>query len=1322
MTISIAQFIDPDEYIVKQPRVAMTNNQDTLPPRTRDLDTSPLYPPPENIGEIGSYTTTGDELSSGDYAVEYMVWVKNEGTQGKIADGDIQVYYARNSAWQTRFEFSASKNRWVLVERSLGIISNSPRLSVDDTLLNDYTQRDIDFIIKVNGITFTVDEVDEEADFTSPSTGHVQFAKAEGTFHFNEATLDTYADKQVTYTEIPDGQDTVSTGGIASLERGLTMTFQENPDPDKKDLSLDYTVTDEQIVSYLSGVKTVRLSFVPETGSVSLRYDPVPDGYPETLVENTDFTIDTDTPAIRFTTTIEDEYLARVNPLSPGDKNTSQYKYDILPTLQSDLVPNSLTLVRDGTTLTQDTDYLVDWGSGMIHLTKGYTSKNIFVNHFTLVEDFSNIDFTLYLNEEEITGYSIIPSQGWVNLDTPLFPGDVLQASYVSTSGVSYSTEFLKTPAIVLSTMTQTICTEAVGGEQAFVVQHGPIALGRVEIAKGVSTLVLSGDKTFEYPINALIQLEEDVYRVTVSVYTTETTLTLGEPTRQPYTNPTAYRSCIAVPWTADDVEFYPTPMGSSTIQVRDAAPFIGYYTENVLISINNHIYVIKAATQAESSIVIQLKSKLTQAVSSTDVLYRTNHPMYKDGDTKIKITPAPIMTIPDGYDGDLNILSLNDRFTGIGDRSVRLYLNESELIQDVHYTIDVTGTITLYSPISSGDTGLDILYLPVDYTQVSAEYTVSYAHYSNAPSGVALYGSMDYQVPDTFYFRVVSNPMQATVLTDLLRAQIKQKKGQVSSGSSPSVPISNTNATKGMETPIGRVGDLYDNDFIAQRIYDFYTQRIEYLESEKRELCGEIPGGYRGPITASDFNESAYSTGRLYPTETEVLKAIKKAGQSIHLPGRPYRVPVLFGLPLEDDRGRLVMDSDYPTFPVTTFPPWPPQGQIYKGSNQEPNSYGILGIYSTGYAASSPSTFVEDWYPSMFDITDTDYIDYTVSPAVLHSNQLTVNQDTGDPDTATVIFPPEEDELNPNDFSGVDLTSHSMPTYQSVAPRYVPVSYEGAAIGAVASIDSLIESDDIYGHRHRMVSGDDTTYPTDRGWTYRDSNEFDLISIEKALLQAEWIGVRPVDLASLTDNAQRQILSLLLQRESLLRQDEYLDEYIGMYSPVSEPELTTGGWADAARDAVADAIDHVNSALTNIQNWYDTVIIDQVGVATDEDIIQRWLFLTGVDATGSLIADPLPTSPVSIPGRDLRVTNRITEITDRIDQIQITLGYDKTVTPDFSGVTESEKLYTARWSYVDVRLNRDSGTLFKALSQHAQYVRDLYESESLQGTIDTIG
>ena len=88
---------------------------------------------------------------------------------------------------------------------------------------------------------------------------------------------------------------------------------------------------------------------------------------------------------------------------------------------------------------------------------------------------------------------------------------------------------------------------------------------------------------------------------------------------------------------------------------------------------------------------------------------------------------------------------------------------------------------------------------------------------------------------------------------------------------------------------------------------------------------------------------------------------------------------------------------------------------------------------------------------------------------------------------------------------------------------------------------------------------------------------------------------------------------------------------------------------------------------------------------------------------------------------RIAQVEDRIFFIVTRLKQINNTLGYDGTVEPNFSSISTSEDLYTQRFTYLDLRVNRQSGTLFKALSGHEQYVRDVSESNALLNLISRL-
>jgi len=1356
VSILLSQFVDPTVFIVKQPRAAITNSSTSMPALTRPLAASPLFPPPNNLSEIGNYPTDGtttprDDEREGtspapDYAVEYLVWVSDEGSgavvdsvtiPGKISSGDIEVSYARNSAHQTRFTFYHALNRWSLIDEEIGEISNSTRVTIPDTYVNDFAERSSDFLISVSGVSLTVLSVAGESSFGSPASGTVEFARDSQSFNFNTDDVATYGGSQVRYQEVADGTSTVASNGVATLERNLTITFQENPVESNSDLRLNYSLDSETLSSALSGTKELRLSFVPEDGSTSLSYSPLPLGYTNPLVEGVDYVIDTSTPSIKFTRSVPGEVLASNAPTSPGDLNTSQKVFDTFKTGQSDLVPNTDTLLENGSEIDIDTEYLLDSEAGIITLCHPERQEPLL--RVLMVEDsnFTNNSISVYVNGDEVPEFSIVPQEGWINLDDPLLAGDYVTVDYVSgddTLDESQITgEYALTPAIYVPLLSSTgrqelsPDTPAAGGEFALAVRYPPIDLEQVELLSGSTEITLSGDLSSTYLTSTLLQLEQDFYVVSaVSVSDGVTTLALASELHTTYTNPVAYRSSGTLAWDSISETPISTPEGVNQVVISDA----GYLTTSEQIPTlvcfgSTSVYRVLAWEASGDDLTLTLGSTLVSSLSNSTSVEFMRGVRY-EGETQIHTSLPPVTSIPDRYDSSLDLMSLSDRFTHLSSRAIHLERNGVGLTQDVDYEVDPSGQITLYSALSSSDTSLIVSYVPVRTSEIDSTYSISYTYYANAPSGVGLLGSMDYQVPDTFYFRVVSASTQAQIYSEVIEQLVKQKSGQVSAGSSPSLPSGSGNHTQGVETPVTRVGDLYDNDYVSELLYDFLTERIGYLEAEKMELTGEVPGGYRGPLTSAEAEESCYGTGRLFPTNAAVLLNILKKGPEVALPARPYRLPVLFGKALEDDGSRLIMDEDYPTIPVVSFPPFPPQGQTYKGSNQEPDAFSVLGLYNGAFAASAPTTFLEHWYPTFLDNTVSGYVNYGTSPATVTESVIDVLQDTGDPSTTTPVFPPSDSELDPSDFSGFNPASTPLPTYTSVASRTLPKGYEGAAIGALQSLDTSIEAGDVKGYRHRDLPGDATSYSDFLGWEYRDNNEYDLLysgtQSEVALLQAEWAGSRPVDLSALTYNAKQQILVLNLQKLSLQRQQAALEGLIAQLIPVptTDPELTTVTEASDALSDVEDALTNVGEALENIQEWYDDVIVSASGVASDAQIRARWQYITGNDVSAYSPPAVLPITPQS-GSRILQVSARILRIVQRVREINNSLGFDNTVTPDFSAVSDSEDLYTSRFTYLDLRVNRESGTMFKALSQHTQYVRDLFESATLMGVISQL-
>ena len=1515
MALPLSQFVRTDENIVKQPKVALVNSTDTLPAKTRPLDTVPLFPPPTNVGEIGNYTHTsgnptpvGDEnFNEGtptDYAVEYIVYATSEGTgvnvsseetfevidgftsspgsatsnislttrdpqqgtrnlrfskiagatyagvdkgvvkdfsafaglsyyfdvyltslvdvsevrfttfsgggttdyhrwvvpvadlsvgwntlqldvdtptstggtfdlsavtslrwnvyftaagaalsgielddfkgtdllTGKILTGDVTVAFARNSAWQTRFSYRQDLSRWALLDVELGKISNAPRLEIPTEYMNDWAQRSVDFVIEVNGTSLIVSSVANEAAFTSPAAGTVEFARAEATFNFSTSDLATYDGKIVSYKEIADGSATVNSLGVATLERGLTLTLQANPELNKKDLSLNHSLNDEILSNSLSSVKEIPLTFVPTAGTISMRYDPVPDGAPNPLVEGVDFVIDENAPSILFTKQETDEVILSdftSNPQSPGDPDSSLFRYDRLPLNYTDIVPGTAALVHSVRgPITEDEDYLIDLESGVVMVVYGLITEEVASNFLIQDTSFVALNFNLYINGVEESTFTLIPETGWVNVDRPLYAGDVVTVDYISQNDGPI------TGQSVFKSDGATELPVAVGGEFSFTVKNAPVAVTKYVVEADAASVVLDGDRTGDYVAGAFILMDEDYYLVASATYsnsTNQTTVVLEEPARRKYSNPSTYYTKYAVDWTSETSTHGNIPIGVSTFVFSGAAGRKPYYYDGVFIRVNGRVYRVKGSQVVDSTdLEISLASKFTEAVTSTDAFDLTLVPIPMDGDTTLRTFYSPVRAIPDRYNGSGDLMDLNVRFPGIGNTSVLLTRNGTDLVEDLDYTIKDDGLITLLrDPVAATDVGFVIKYVPLRRTEFGDEITASYTHYAKAETGVGLRATLDYVLPDTFYFRVVNNNSQAAIFQKIMKEFIKQKTGQVSSGSKPSVPAAPSNSSSGVNTPITNVGEYYDNDLIAKRIYDFLNLRIGYLEGEKMELCGEVVGGYTGPLTEDDVDSSALGSGRTFPIDSDITFAVEdKENDELMIPARPYRVPVLFGMPVEDDLSRVVRDKMYPRIPIVTLPPFPPQGMRFKGSNNEPESFGVVGVFGFGQSASAPTTFIENWYPGFLNpdylnpTTLDPYTDYTVSPATVDSLVLGVNQDTGDPTTTTPVFPPASKDLDPNDFAGLDPSTFPMPTFVSAAPRdtsFVPAGYEGAALGALQAIDDAIEAATLDGTSHRIVVGDPTSYPSNLGFTYRDMNEYDLIANgsapEVVLIDAEWQGLRPVNLAGYQTNLERQLVALTVQKESLTRQIAYLTSLEGQLvpAPTGDPEATTVDHATVALASATDALANVNAGLVATQAFYDAYIV--AGTRTDAVIVARWLYLMGVDATGAPTADPLPTSPALEVGRVSQVESRILTMVGRLGEINTTLGFDNTPTPSgFSGVDTSENLYTTRYTMLDLRLNRESGTLFKARAAHQQYVKDVNEAASLTSILSIFG
>ena len=970
-------------------------------------------------------------------------------------------------------------------------------------------------------------------------------------------------------------------------------------------------------------------------------------------------------------------------------------------------------------------------------------------NVFIPDTSFIDANFTFKINGVELLEFTLVPEIGWINIDRSLLPGDVPTASYTSTD-IEIGTvtdEFMRSPGVDLQTGTLiTASAPATGGEFSFTVQNPPIQVARFEVAAGTTTIELEGDRTTDYVSDALIQMNSDYYQIVSAVYdggSDITTVTIAVEARQAYTNPITFFSKSAPTWTVDATAHDAIPEGVSTFTLTGAADSLPLFFTGIFIRLNtDDIYAVAGSKVVGADLEVQLTTNLTQNIGAAQTFERTTTPIPRVGDTEFQSFFTPVLDIPTRFDSGGDPIDLNDRFPGLGGDVVRVIRNGSDLTRDLDYEVTFEGVIRLLrTTLVAGDDTLVLRYVPLRDSDLGDELLVDYVYFAESESGVGLRVSLEYELPDTFYFRVVNNNTQALAFQSILEDFVKQKTGQVSSGSSPTIPTASGNHQSGLNTPITDIGDKYDNDLVAQRIYEFYNVRIGYVEAEKQELSGEVVGGFTGPLTDQDVEDNALGAGRAFPVDSDITFAVEdKDSDELIIPARPYRVPAIFGMAVEDDIKRVVRDKEYPLIPIVTFPAFPPQGQRYKGSNQDPALFAVTLVFGLGSSASAATTFIENWYPLFLDrtysnpFTSNDYTDYTVSPAGYDSTVLDVEQDTGDPSTSVPVFPPASKELDPDDFAGFEISTFPLPIFISAAPRphgEVSPNYEAAALGALQSIDSAIEATTLAGIPHRETVGDPTSYTS---FVYRDQNEFDLLTngtvsadTELARVQAQWAideGGRSTP-AGYVDNVEQQILCLNIQVESLQKQMDALDLLLAQIVPVpvANPEVTTFTEATSARAAAATAQTDAVAERTDAQDYLDVTLVG--GSWTDADLLARWLFLTGVDGsaeTSGPSGTPLPLTPVTAASRVLQVSARIAAIVDRLVEVNTTLGFDNTQEPaGFTVIATSENLYTTRYTWLDLRLNRESGTLFNALQAHDQYVRGLTESESLLDIISVL-
>jgi len=245
----------------------------------------------------------------------------------------------------------------------------------------------------------------------------------------------------------------VPLSGITSIDNGANIVFVGNSTNPDFDIAKIKTVVDEVLVKNAStGIQFVNMPVLKLiiSGTLQLNINE------EDVLENVDYTVSLQDNRINFLRTITNETYLFTSPVSQFDLNNTGIGGVIkdLVFLQlngNNLVPNIDFIAQD------TTEYQTRaMSSGRIYFTKSYTDD--LIAEYVLATEGALISNDLIIKKNDTiidpSEYIVALEAGFINLNTPLFPEDILTASYRSADFGQINDEILAgTPATITNTL-----------------------------------------------------------------------------------------------------------------------------------------------------------------------------------------------------------------------------------------------------------------------------------------------------------------------------------------------------------------------------------------------------------------------------------------------------------------------------------------------------------------------------------------------------------------------------------------------------------------------------------------------------------------------------------------------------------------------------------------------------------------------------------------------------------------------------------------------------------------------------------------------------
>jgi hypothetical protein len=245
----------------------------------------------------------------------------------------------------------------------------------------------------------------------------------------------------------------VPSSGITPIDNGANIVFVNNTTNPDFDLARIKSVVDEILVKNASsGIQFVNMPVLKLiiSGTLEININE------EISEENTGYTISLQDNRINFLRTITNEVYTF---------NSSTSQFDLNNTGVGGVIKDLISITLNGNSLTPNVDFIAQdtteyqsraMSSGRIYFTQSFTDD--LIAEYVLSTEGALISNDLIIKKNgtvvDSSEYIIALEAGFLNLNTPLFPEDVLTASYRSTDFGQINDEILAgTPATVTNTL-----------------------------------------------------------------------------------------------------------------------------------------------------------------------------------------------------------------------------------------------------------------------------------------------------------------------------------------------------------------------------------------------------------------------------------------------------------------------------------------------------------------------------------------------------------------------------------------------------------------------------------------------------------------------------------------------------------------------------------------------------------------------------------------------------------------------------------------------------------------------------------------------------